>query len=122
MMGELAGKRVLVTGATGFIGSHLARRLVAEGAHVSVFMRATSDRRSLAQVLDQVTVHEVDICDADGVRAAMAATRPQIVFHLAAIGMSEPFISPEIAHDPFGKMNLLVKVTIAMLDSRSSTI
>lgn len=96
-MDVLAGKRVLVTGATGFIGSHLARRLVAEGAHVSVFMRATSDRRSLAQVLDQVSVHEVDICDADGVRAAMEATRPQIVFHLAAIGMSEPFISPQIA-------------------------
>jgi len=96
-MSELAGKRVLVTGATGFIGSHLTRRLVAEGARVSAFMRATSDRRSLADALDRVSVHEVDIGDADGVSAAMARIRPEIVFHLAAIGMSEPFISPKVA-------------------------
>jgi CDP-6-deoxy-D-xylo-4-hexulose-3-dehydrase len=86
-----------VTGATGFIGSHLTRRLVAEGARVSAFMRATSDRRSLADALDRVSVHEVDIGDADGVSAAMARIRPEIVFHLAAIGMSEPFISPKVA-------------------------
>lgn len=96
-MSGLAGRKVLVTGATGFIGSHLTRRLVAEGAHVSAFMRATSDRRSLAEVLDRVSVHEVDICDADSVSAAMARIRPEIVFHLAAIGMSEPFISPKVA-------------------------
>jgi len=96
-MSELAGKRVLVTGATGFIGSHLTRRLVAEGARVSAFMRATSDRRSLADALDRVSVHEVDIGDADGVSAAMARIRPEVVFHLAAIGMSEPFISPKVA-------------------------
>jgi UDP-glucose 4-epimerase len=96
-MGELAGRRVLVTGATGFIGSHLARRLVAEGAKVSVFMRATSDRCLLADVLDRVQVHEVDICDEDAVRLAMAHICPEVVFHLAAIGMSEPFVSPPVA-------------------------
>jgi len=96
-MSELEGKRALVTGATGFIGSHLTRRLVAEGAHVSAFLRATSDRRSLADVLDSVSVHEVDICDADAVSRASARIRPEIVFHLAAIGMSEPFISPQVA-------------------------
>ena len=96
-MSKLTGKRVLVTGATGFIGSHLTRRLVAEGAHVSAFLRATSDRRSLADVLDSVSVHEVDICDADAVSRASARIRPEIVFHLAAIGMSEPFISPQVA-------------------------
>ena len=96
-MGELAGKRVLVTGATGFIGSHLARRLVAEGAEVSVFMRATSDRCLLADVLDRVQVHEVDICDEDAVRMTMAHICPEVVFHLAAIGMSEPFVSPPVA-------------------------
>lgn len=88
---------MLVTGATGFIGSHMARRLVIEGAEVSVFMRATSDPYLLADVLDRVTVHEVDICDEDGVREAMARICPDVVFHLAAIGMSEPFVSPPVA-------------------------
>ncbi len=96
-MSELTGRQVLVTGATGFIGSHLARRLVAEGAQVSVFMRATSDRCLLADVLDRVQVHEVDICDEDAVRLAMEHICPEVVFHLAAIGMSEPFVSPPVA-------------------------
>jgi len=96
-MNTLAGKRVLVTGATGFIGSHMARRLVGEGAEVSVFMRASSDPCLLADVLDRVTIHEVDICDEDAVSAAMTQICPDVVFHLAAIGMSEPFVSPPVA-------------------------
>jgi nucleoside-diphosphate-sugar epimerase len=93
----LAGKRVLVTGATGFIGSHLARRLVVHGAEVAVFMRASSDPCLLADVLDRVAVYEVDICDQDSVSTAMAQICPDVVFHLAAIGMSEPFVSPPVA-------------------------
>jgi nucleoside-diphosphate-sugar epimerase len=96
-MNTLAGKRVLVTGATGFIGSHMARRLAAEGAEVSVFMRASSDPCLLADVLDRVAIHEVDICDEEGVSAAMTQICPDVVFHLAAIGMSEPFVSPPVA-------------------------
>jgi nucleoside-diphosphate-sugar epimerase len=96
-MNTLAGKRVLVTGATGFIGSHLARRLVVQGAEVAVFMRASSDPCLLADVLDRVAVHEVDICDEDSVSAVLAHICPDVVFHLAAIGMSEPFVSPPVA-------------------------
>jgi nucleoside-diphosphate-sugar epimerase len=96
-MNTLAGKRVLVTGATGFIGSHMARRLVTEGADVSVFIRASSDPCLLADVLDRVTVHEADICDEEGVSAAMSQIHPEVIFHLAAIGMSEPFVSPPVA-------------------------
>ena len=109
LTGELAGKSVLVTGATGFIGSHLTRRLVAEGARVSVFLRATSDQYSLSDVLDHLSTYEVDICDADAVRATVAQVSPEVVFHLAAVGMSEPFISPQVAMqvNVFGTLHLL---------------
>ncbi len=46
-MGHTAGSRVLVTGATGFVGSHIASLFVAEGYRVRVTVRATSDRRWL---------------------------------------------------------------------------
>ena len=96
-MSELAGTQVLVTGATGFIGSHLTRRLVADGARVSIFIRSTSDTTDIADVLNAVSVHQVDICDQNAVNRAMPHSCPQVVFHLAAIGMSEPFISPPVA-------------------------
>lgn len=97
VISKLAGKQVLVTGATGFIGSHLTRRLVSEGARVAVFMRAPSGHGTLADVLDRVSVHEVDICNEEAVREAVARICPEVVFHLAAIGMSEPFLSPPVA-------------------------
>ena len=92
-LNELAGRNVLVTGAGGFIGSHLTRRLVAKGAHVSALTLTELDRRSLADVLGQVSLYAVDIGDADAVRQALGHIRPEIVFHLAAVGTSGPSIT-----------------------------
>ncbi|MGH8982931.1 MAG: GDP-mannose 4,6-dehydratase [Acidimicrobiia bacterium] len=63
--------KVLVTGSAGFVGRHLSAHLAACGDEV-----ATLDRHG---------EHAVDVTDADAVRAAVVAARPQIVFHLAAV-------------------------------------
>ena len=72
--------RVLVTGAAGFLGSHVARQLVARGDTVRVLMRASSTNRAIADLpLEYVTG---DLRDAASLDRAMAgATR---VFHVAA--------------------------------------
>ena len=62
--------KTLVTGATGFIGSAIARQLVSDGAEVKVLVRASSDTRNL-EGLDVERVHG-DICDADSIRAALS--------------------------------------------------
>jgi dihydroflavonol-4-reductase len=73
--------RCLVTGATGFLGSHVARRLVARGDDVRVLVRATSDRSRLRR-LDLEYV-EGDVTDAASVVRAVEGV--DLVFHCAAV-------------------------------------
>jgi nucleoside-diphosphate-sugar epimerase len=78
----------LVTGAAGFVGSHLVRRLLDSGASVHALCRATSDPWRLRDVRDRVTCHRVDLLDADGLRHLVRTVRPSHVFHLAAATMA----------------------------------
>ncbi len=76
-------QRVLVTGATGFIGSRLTRRLISEGTEVVIVVRANS---SLDQLGD--ATNEVELLRHDGstsqLNGFVEKFSPEIVFHLAA--------------------------------------
>ncbi|MDI6807403.1 MAG: SDR family NAD(P)-dependent oxidoreductase [Candidatus Eisenbacteria bacterium] len=84
---KLSGKRILLTGGGGFIGSHLAEKLVKEGAKVRVFLRYTSrgERGFLSDsgLEDRVEIIHGDLKDSDAVKKAMDKT--DVVFHLAAL-------------------------------------
>src|SRR5262249_15299048 len=79
-----AGLRVLVTGATGFLGSHLVRALAAAGAETHTLVRTTRIA-SLAPV-DRVRAHSCDLVDAAAVASVVSTVDPDLVFHLAAYG------------------------------------
>lgn len=79
-------KRALVTGGAGFIGSRLTARLVEAGYEVTVldnFFRGSA--ASLGPVAGAVRVLEGDVRDRDAVRRVVASTRPDAVYHLAAL-------------------------------------
>lgn len=72
-----------ITGATGFIGSHIARRYLAAGHQVEALKRSNAGPGMLADVADQITWHEGDILDIPSLEAAI---KPGIdVIHAAAI-------------------------------------
>ena len=84
------GRRVLVTGHTGFKGSWLAHWLLAEGAEVTGYALAPSTSPALFDLLDLLGLtgrlrHVVgDVRDAAHLAATVAAARPEVVLHLAA--------------------------------------
>lgn len=78
-------KKVLVTGGSGFIGSHLVRRLVGLGADVAITTKyhAPVDNVRVIDVWDKLTVIEADLRNFESLRP-VAAWQPEVVFHLAA--------------------------------------
>jgi UDP-glucose 4-epimerase len=78
---------VLVTGATGFVGSHLVTHLAGLGHDVHVLCRPDSDSTRLAEVRDSIAPHVADLREPETVRSAVSAVQPTHVFHLAAAAM-----------------------------------
>jgi dihydroflavonol-4-reductase len=72
--------KVFLTGASGFIGGHLLRLLLSEGAEVRCLVRASSSRRNLESLDTEII--SGDLRDAESVRRAMAGC--EIVYHCAA--------------------------------------
>lgn len=75
------GERALITGGAGFVGSHLSRKLLAQGATVHVVDNQVVGRREL--VPPEATFHDVDIRSTEFVSTVKTAD-PDIIFHLAA--------------------------------------
>lgn len=84
--GSYSGRRVLVTGHTGFKGSWLAMWLRAMGAHVAgLALDPDTDPAHWNLLgLDDIADHRVDLRNADAVRHVLLKCQPEIVFHLAA--------------------------------------
>lgn len=94
---NLRGERVLITGAGGFIGSHLAEHLVESGARVRAFVRyrSTGDRGWLdaSPLAPDMEFASGDIRDLDSVQRA--AEGCGAIFHLAAlIGIPYSYVTP----------------------------
>ncbi|MHB9143929.1 MAG: SDR family oxidoreductase [Symbiobacteriia bacterium] len=102
-------ERVLVTGGAGFIGSHIVRRLVTEGARVRVMDNLSSgDMGALEPVLDRIEFVEADIRDAGELQQCMRGV--DLVLHEAAIASVPLSIDrPDLVHEvnATGTLNVL---------------
>lgn len=108
------GKQVLVTGAGGFIGSHLAEQLVREGARVRALVHynalGTWGWLDHSPLRDQMEVVAGDIADAESVR--QAAKGSETLFHLAAL-----IAIPYSYRAPFSYVRTNVEGTLNVLQA-----
>ena len=101
---------ILVTGATGFVGSHVARKLVSQGADVHILVRPTSNLWRLNDIIPKISLHWGDLADKGSVGKIMSMLKPKGIFHLgAAIVISGHGAGSEtiIATNVLGTVNLM---------------
>lgn len=113
-----AGARALITGGVGFIGSNLARRLVAEGADVtlvdSLIPEYGGNLRNIADIRDRVKLNISDIRDQHSLRYLVAGQ--DIIFNLA--GQTSHMDSMS---DPFADLDINCRSQLSLLETCRST-
>lgn len=104
------GKRVFITGATGFIGSHICRKLINAGAHITCLSRTNADRSRIREMRADLALIEGDLRDEAVLRSALNETSPQVIFHLATAISNErqlDLIDPALETNVHGTLNLM---------------
>jgi GDP-4-dehydro-6-deoxy-D-mannose reductase len=76
-------RRVLITGITGFAGSHLAERLVDRRDEVHGIAHEPAPHPNLARIADRVRIHTADVLEPEAVRAIVERVGPELTYHLA---------------------------------------
>jgi UDP-glucuronate 4-epimerase len=110
--------KILLTGGAGFIGSHLAERLITSGHQLTVvdelndFYSPQIKRRNLSEIqkLGRFEFVQADICDLCGLKKLFEPHRPEVIIHLAARAGVRPSLEQPLLYEKTnvqGTLNLL---------------
>lgn len=101
--------RILITGASGFVGAAVADLAARRGHQVTALVRNPAAPRVVA-LADRCAIALADLADADAVRGAMAEARPDIIIHSAWEGVGGPARASDAQLDN-------IRTTVALLDA-----
>lgn len=102
-------KIYLITGATGFVGCSLLRRLLHNGEKTHIIVNRDARLWRIKDILDNVTCHVSDLSDPEGLKKIFSDVRPDIIYHLATYGAYHYQDEPDkiIQTNILGTWNLL---------------
>lgn len=115
-------KKVLITGITGFVGSHLADYLI-ENTKYKIFglKRVNSQLRNISHLLDKVTLINGDLIDQTSLINALKISKPDYIYHLGALSWVAPSWDMPSAYmqvNAIGTINLFEAMRITNLKPR----
>jgi len=82
----MSGRRILITGASGFVGSNVARRALRDGHEVHLLLRPGHQSWRIDEIARDVRLHSAALQDRDQVTTVVHNIKPDWIFHLAAYG------------------------------------
>lgn len=112
-------KRVLITGITGFVGSHLAELLLSKEYEVYGIERPRSKDENITHIRDKLKLFEADIRDFSSMQNLIKSVEPQYIFHLAAqsfVKLSFSAPGETLMTNIIGNLNILEAVRQLNID------
>lgn len=113
--------KALITGITGFVGSHLAEYIISNHAETEIFgtKRWRSPKDNIRGILDKIHLHDCDLRDLSSLIAVLNEVKPDFIFHLAAQSfVTSSFLAPvdTLECNVIGTTNLLEAIRITKID------
>ena len=105
-------QKVLITGGLGFVGSHIAERLVNRNYEVVIVARHSPKVRNIASILDKVKIEYGSVTDQEWLRGTILKHKPEVIFHLAG-----QLTSYESFEKPFYDVDVNAKSTLYILEA-----
>jgi len=106
-------RKTLITGITGFVGSHLADLCLKKGEKVYGLKRYhLSSMKNVAHIQDKIEWFDVDLMDPKAIKGIIGTVKPDVIFHMAA----QSFVSPSWAH-PSLYMDANYKMTVNLFEA-----
>ncbi len=115
-------RSVLITGITGFVGSHLAEYIIAQSPDTQIvgLIRWRAPKDNIRAILDKITLCYGDLVDMASLKSVLSEHRPDVIFHLAAQSYVDfSFVAPvaTLQANVIGTANLLEAVRQLKADS-----
>jgi UDP-glucose 4-epimerase len=75
--------KIMITGGSGFVGSHLCDELLKENHEIIVLVRSDNKKNNISHIIDKIQIEQIDTTDYKSLEKSIEKNRPDIIFHLA---------------------------------------